>query len=85
MLLSELKEQVAELSRLAKKEGVDPEVQMATLPNFPVACSVNPKVLSSLTKDFPLEVVGGIHIIILGENKELGGVAGEITEGFGWR
>lgn len=82
MKLSELKEQVDALTKLAKKKKVDPEVRMATLPKFPMDCSVNPRLRSSLAKDFPVQ--GKLHLVYFGELKEVGYLQPEVSQSLGW-
>ncbi len=83
MKLSELKKQVDELSKLAKKEKVDPEVLFATLPNFPMALTVKPKIVSSLKGDWKLDSVNE-PAVILAEWKEKGFITGEVRTALGW-
>ena len=85
MKLSELKKQVDDLSRKSKKLKVDPEIRMACLPNFPMGCSIKPKLVSTVGGDFKLESVGNEHLVYFAELKELGYLEGDVTEALGWR
>jgi hypothetical protein len=84
MKLSELKKQVDALNKLAKKEKVDPEVRMATLPNFPMECTIRPKLTSSLSGDYSLNAIDKEHTVYFAEHNEIGFITGEIRTALGW-
>lgn len=80
MKLSELLAQLQELAVLAGEEGVDPEIRLGALPNFPVNCTIVDRAVSTLRPDdrISLESVGGEHVIFLGEGKEDGYLFGPV-------
>ena len=84
MKLSELKKQLDQISKKAKKAKVDPEVQVAVLPKFPSAISLLDTVATSLNGDFGTETTGNVHTIYLGEKAEEGPIVGEALKKFGW-
>ena len=83
--LSDLKKQVDDLSLKAKKQKVDPEIRIATLPNFPMGCTIRPELVSTVGGDFSSESVGGIHVIYLAELQEVGYLEGNVSEALDWR
>ena len=83
MKLSELKKQIDQISKKAKKSKVDPEVRCVILPKFPSSVTLLNTVLTSLNADFSTDTTGGLHIVYLAENKELNdGISGEVFNGF---
>jgi hypothetical protein len=78
MKLSTFMIRMKRIERMANEQGIDPEIMLAVLPNFPEACTVK-RVISSVEGHWRMED-DWPHEVYIAEDKDLGYIKSGIDE-----